>query len=302
MNKLTTNLGLYLKKVFNKEKNNCANDKEYSYQQQFNVELELIEGIHKNTNTHQSIIHFSFNKAATQYVKSILVSCAVENQMVHAGINEYAFNTKFPFLDHLSAEEMKKYQHIFKKIGYLYSVFGGMIEGIPELDAYKILLGVRDPRDMLVSSYYSQAISHPVPDKNGSKYDDFMKRRERARESSIDQYVLEESIKMNSIFEKYYNLLLKPYKNVYVTKYEDMVYDFNDWLNGLLNYCDLQVSEELRKKIINDNEKMKPAKEDIKKHLRKGMPGDYKEKLQQATIQQLNETFSKTLELHGYSK
>jgi hypothetical protein len=177
-----------------------------------------------------------------------------------------------------------------------------MIEGIPELEAYKVVLGVRDPRDMLVSNYYSMAFSHPVPDKNGSKYDRFMEKRNRAKTSSIDQYVLDESINFKNIFVRYYNLLLNQYKHVYVTKYEDMVADFDGWLDGLLRYCDLQVSNDLRKKIINDNEKMKPATEDKIKHLRKGMPGDYQEKLQQETIQQLNATFSNYLELFGYLK
>jgi len=302
MNKFTDNLSRYLKKIMNKDNNRTADNKIVVNLRQFNVELELISGTHNNTNKHPSIIHFSFNKAATQYVKSILVECATEIGMVHAGINEYAFNSHFPYLDHLSSEEMKKFQHIFKKKGYLYSVFGGMIESIPELENYKIVLGVRDPRDMLVSGYYSQAFSHPAPDISGNKYEVFLEKRELARSRTIDQHVLDESIKMNSTFEKYHNLLLKQYAHVYVTKYEDMVADFNGWLEGLLCYCDLQISDALRVKIIDNNQKLKPTSEDISKHLRKGLPGDYKEKLQKETIQQLNETFSNYLALFGYVK
>lgn len=273
---------------------------EINCHRQASVELELIEGVHVNTNEHPSIIHFSFNKAATQYVKSILVQCATEIGMIHAGMNEYAFDTTFPYLDHLTADEMKQYQHIFKKKGYLYSVFGGMIENIQALEDYKVVLCVRDPRDMLVSNYYSMAFSHPIPDKSSSKYTGFMEKRERARTSSIDHYVLNESIYFNNIFKKYHNLLLKPYENVYVAKYEDMVIDFSSWLDGLLCYCDLQISANLRNTIIANNQKIKPTKEDLIKHLRKGMPGDYKEKLQDETIQHLNATFSTYLQVFGY--
>lgn len=274
----------------------------WHFSSQYSVEAQLIKGIHKNSNTNQSILHFSFNKSATQYVKSILVKCATEVGITHVGINEYAFNNKFPFLDHLTANEMKQYQHIFKRQGFVYSVFGGMVEGIPELEEYKIVLGVRDPRDMLVSSYFSQAFSHPVPDKNGSKHDTFMYRRQKALESGIDKYVLDESIRINCIFEKYFNLLLKPYQHVHVTRYEDMISNFESWLGDLLTYCDLKPSECLKNKIMENNRMLKPHKEDSNKHIRKGMAGDYMEKLQPETIKQLNEILSSSLVYFGYSK
>ena len=156
----------------------------------FPVELSLIAGRHVNHNTHRSIVHFSLNKAATQYTKSILWRCAVQNGMVPVGIHDYAWGSDFPYLDRLSAAEMQRYQHIFKPSGYLYSVFGGMVEGIPNLDRYKVVLMVRDPRDLLVSSYYSLAYSHPVPLKTSGKHDDFMAARSTARRVSVDEHVL----------------------------------------------------------------------------------------------------------------
>ena len=74
--------------------------------------------------------------------------------------------------------------------GYLYSVFGGMIEGIPSLEKYKVILVTRDPRDILVSDYYSIAYSHSVPSKTGNKYDKFMSKRNKAREYTIDDFVI----------------------------------------------------------------------------------------------------------------
>ena len=143
--------------------------REVDLKRKFSVELDLIKGQHQNYNKHPSIIHFSLNKAATQYTRRILEQCAVENGMVPVNIHGYAFHTNFPYLDHLTEEEMKKYQHIFKPNGYLYSVFGGMIEGISDLEKYKIVLMVRDFRDILVSEYYSIAFSHVAPYKQGNK-------------------------------------------------------------------------------------------------------------------------------------
>jgi hypothetical protein len=74
--------------------------------QRFKTGLELIEGTHENPNKHPSIIHSSFHKAATQYVESILRRCAVENGMVPVGIHDYGFDTNFPVLHFLAAEEI----------------------------------------------------------------------------------------------------------------------------------------------------------------------------------------------------
>lgn len=271
------------------------------YHKRFETELALIKGVHENNNNHPSIIHFSFNKAATQYVKSILWRCAAKNGMVPVGIHDYAFNTNFPFLDHLSVEEMGKYKHIFKSTGYLYSVFGGMIEGISCLEEYKIVLVTRDPRDILISTYYSTVYSHGVPVKTGDKHDKFMSARKKARELTIDNYVISESARVYDIFSRYQTLLIDKYKNTYVTTYEQMVSDFESWLTELIKYCELEVSREFIQSLLKEHEDKKPKKENIHKHIRKGQPGDYKQKLQPSTIKYLNEKFEPILTSYHYN-
>jgi hypothetical protein len=267
--------------------------------QQFETELALIRNDHENNNCHPSIIHFSFNKAATQYIKSILTRCAVESGMVPVRIHEYAFNSDFPYLDGLSIEEMDAYKHIFRDKGYLYSVFGGMVKGI-DFDDYKIILVTRDPRDILVSNYYSAAHSHIPPSKEGNKYDDFMLRRVAAQGSSIDEFVIMESDHVYDTFFAYQTLLLDKYDNTYVTKYEEMISNFEDWLTRLLDYCELNLSNEFIQALVEQNESIKPKEENVEKHIRKGMAGDYKEKLQPTTVEVLNEKFAPILARYSY--
>jgi hypothetical protein len=274
--------------------------KEVDLQRKFRVELDLIKGSHQNQNKHPSIIHFSLNKAATQYTGGILQQCAVENGMVPVSIHGYAFHTNFPYLDHLTAEEMEKYQHIFKPNGYLYSVFGGMIEDIPKLEKYKIVLMVRDFRDILVSEYYSIAYSHIAPDIHGNKYELFVEQREKARESAIDEYTVAESDRVYNTLQRYKTLLIDKYPNVYITKYEDMINDFRGWLNNLLYNCELNIRPDFFTALLERNERIRPKDEDIHRHIRKGKPGEYKEKLKQETIEFLNAKFSPMLLTFGY--
>lgn len=271
----------------------------YMVNSQYQVELDLIRGVHSNPNTHQSILHFSVNKAATQYVRSILRRCATEEGMVPVHIYGYAFHTDFPYLADLSVDEMKMYQHIFRPRGYLYSVLSGMIEGIPSLEEYLTILMIRDPRDVLVSRYYSIAYSHPEPSKSGNKYKGFIKQRSYAKRVPIDEYVISESEKTHSVYRRYIDLLVERYPEYYLTRYEDMIADFPNWLQSLLNYCQIEPSDQLLNTLIKEQEKI-PRKEDKYRHLRKGIAGDYRNKLEQQTIEALNSRFESVLETFGY--
>jgi len=266
----------------------------------FRVEKALLAGRNPSLCRHPSILHFSFNKAATQTVKKLLIDCGKKNGLTPVLLHDYAFHHSMPFLDHLDLEEMKQYAHLFKPEGYIYTVFGGMIEGIPALEKFKVVLVVRDPRDILVSDYYSIAYSHAIPD--GEKKALYLSRRDAALASSLDEYVLSHAVKLKSIFDKYDRHLFALCAGVHVARYEDMVENFNDWLNDLLSSCGLNISDAMRNELIACHEARRPTSENIHKHLRKGMPGEHREKLEPKTTEKLNQIFEKTLIRFRYQK
>lgn len=270
-------------------------------QKKFSVELSLIAGKDVATCDHPSIIHFSVNKAATQYIKRVLQHCARHCGLVNVGIHDYAFQAQFPYLDSLSPQEMQRYQHIFRPQGYCYAVFGGMIEGVPELERYRQVLVLRDPRDVLVSSYFSVAFSHVAPGEGSDKREEFAQMRARAQTSTIDDYVLAESHRVLGNYERYKRLLIDRYPTAYVTKYEHMTEDFAGWLNALLEYCELDVSADLFANLVQEHEAKRPRQEDTQRHTRKGRPGDHREKLLPDTIAQLNAKFGDILAALDYA-
>ena len=262
----------------------------------FNVELKLIAGKHRNNNPHPSIIHFSLNKAATQYTKNILRECVIENGIVPVHINEYAFYTKIPYLTGLSTDKMANFSHIFKPNGYFYSAFGGFVSGIPGMDKYKVILMVRDPRDILVSWYYSIAFSHSIPPITSIRHEEYIKKRKNAQEITIDDHVISESDRVFNILNRYQKELLVPYPHVYLTSYEKMTLDFGGWLKGLLEASELEISSQTFQKLVEENKQLQPKEENIYEHVRKGKPGDYLDKLQPETIEYLNIKFSPILD------
>ena len=129
-----------------------------------------------------------------------------------------------------------------------------------------------------------------------------MSKRASARGASIDEYVISESDRLYKNFLRYQALLLDEYDNVYLTRYEDMISDFEAWLTDLLSYCELDVSRNLFDRLIKESRAKKPEQEDITKHIRKGVPGDYKEKLKPASIETLNNKLEPLLVRFHYQR
>ncbi len=266
----------------------------------YRTEIAIINGKDKSRSPHQSILHYSMNKAATQYVKSILSRCAVDAGMCPVHFSGYAFHSDFPYLENLSADEMKKYQYLFKPVGYLYSVFGSMIEDIPHLEDFYIVLMIRDPRDILVSKYYSNAISHPLPDRKSDKYDSWTERRAFAQRASINEFVIAESDKVLSIYERYIDLLVNRNIIHYLATYETMTSDFEGWLKSLLAYCELNPSDRLFNRLLKEQKEMASQKENQQSHNRKGVAGDFRNRLDEITVKTLNARFAHVLTTFNY--
>ncbi len=112
--------------------------------------------------------------------------------------------------------------------------------------------------------------------------------------------VIHESKRVRRIFERYLDTLVGR-DNVYITKYEDMIDDFQSWLTNLLDNCQLTISSGLRQQLIQEAEQSRPTTEDRSRHMRQVTPGDHKRKLQQATIATLDASFAHILAAFGYS-
>lgn len=264
----------------------------------FRVERDLINGRFHQVVAHPSILHFSINKAATQYTRRILLRCGRENGLLPVQMSAYAWNGSFPYLFTLSAEEVKPYLHIFRPQGYLYTVFGGLVEGIPNLEAYRTVIMVRDPRDVLVSGFYSYAYSHAAP-RSEEKMDEFEEWREFVQNLTLDEYVVEISRNLRDRLQKYLGVTAV-HPQVCVLKYEEMIADFPTWLDRLLTCCQLEISSHLRQELIDEARRSRQKKEEISQHRRQVTPGEHLQKLKPETIDYLNEYLADVLEGFGY--
>jgi hypothetical protein len=126
----------------------------------------------------------------------------------------------------------------------------------------KILM-VRDPRDALVSQYYSNAFSHPIPRKSapgagGAEELELLRRH--ARLTEIDKFVLNHAADLQRAFLQY------------------------EWLKGSPTAANIV-----------------PMEEDPTAFVRQVTPGDHRKKLRQETIDKLNVLLAPALSCFGYA-
>jgi len=161
----------------------------------------------------------------------------------------------------------------------------------------KSVLLVRDPRDALVSEYYSfggKYFSHTLPDKNKEIYTN---RADETKSLDIDEYVLLFADKHLKKLEDYKNFL--DFKNVLLRRYEQVYFDKRGFLTDIFSHFDIIVPENILDGVATTND-IRPQNEDPTKHIRKGTPGDYLEKLHPKTISKLNNIFQETCAWYGY--
>ena len=247
-------------------------------------ELLLLNGLHKPSSDRPSIVFFTVHKAASVYVARIMKDLAKESGLTLIDFAGYRFKggkTKGTVFE--PGDLARK---VYQPKGYFYGPFRNYNPAIENLDQYRIVLNLRDPRDVLVSAYFSMAFSHYVPDKeNPEAAKKILAGREATLGSDIDQWVLEAAPNIQRTFADLCNNLLdKP--NVCLARYERLVTDFDGWLAEIVKFLDFQPSaalvEGFRKGANFD------VKEDVKKHKRQVTPGDHARKLKPETIEKLN--------------
>ncbi|NBC65155.1 MAG: hypothetical protein GVY07_05745 [Bacteroidetes bacterium] len=196
----------------------------------------------------------------------------------------------------------------FKKTGFIYgpirvssdlnapvgrSVIKPMIQ--PEFIRDKIALFlVRDPRDILVSSYYSFGFTHSLSNVEEVR-EHQLEVRKSVKEKSLDEYVLSEADTQVKYFKKMYELT-ETCKRDTILRYEDMIHNFDDFAEKLCEYVSIEdtVLEGLY-------QRSRPKQsEDALSHRRSGRVGGFRDKLQKATIQAVNKKMIGILTLFGY--
>jgi len=244
-------------------------------------------------NQPSSIIFFTMEKTASVYMIGVLQNLSQELGMTYLNYEGDFWVRGEEFKGVIS--DPKKAEEFLNPCGYIYGPFRGFYEEISNIEKYKVILMLRDPRDVLTSLYFSSAYSHYIPPAHEEK---MMQFRKEALDSRIDDYVIN---KIPSILNRYYeyaqHCLGK--QHVLFVKYEDMVCDFSGWLNTVSDFLEIELSQELVDNLLKEAN-FKVVEENPYAHKRQVIPGDHKRKLKVKTIRRLNQEFQEIINTFGW--
>jgi hypothetical protein len=242
-----------------------------------------------------SILFFTVHKCASTYVGKALRYIAEQHlDLIPVNFAAYYHNTSA--VD-TYAEIQARAETIFRPKGFLYAPLRHPVE-VPLVDDYRVVVMLRDPRDVLTSLYYSLAVSHGLPGDRERKQD-FLEMRADVRNLDIDAFVRE----YLPLYQARYEGFLRITQNHLGTflRYEEMVAEFSPWARQLGKGLGVDLSESDIAYLERLGGFDRPVEENVSKHIRQRTPGDHTRKLQPATIVFLNEQLGPVLEGFGYN-
>jgi hypothetical protein len=242
----------------------------------------------------ESVYFYTLHKCA-----SSLFSDYVLKHVRHLRVVDYA--DRFYNGDPLECVTFKEKGFIYGPIrlstnppSVLYSMF---VEPASRTDFIRDKIAIfliRDPRDIIVSSYYSFGYTHEF-----STVKEIEERqrqiRELIRRKTIDAFALEIA---NGTLNHFHIIdrLSQACNRGIVLKYEDMIDNWDKFSSGLTKYLDIG-----RKALRHIYKQTRPLENESETGFRRsGKPGAYKEKLLASTVDALNIVFAPVLTRFHY--
>lgn len=247
-------------------------------------------------------------RATARALKSIVLSYSNRNELfrVHCTHHKCASKYQGRLLGALIGES--------KIPGGLY-VFKG--NGVYQKDIkplkrrYKGIHVIRDPRDILVSGYFSHKYSHPILSDEDRKYRDWLNSVSKEEglmfEITHGGYRPAECVNGRSVMQ---DLSEWDYGNpdILELKMEDFVKDAHDILSRVARHFEIEVDRDAINRYIEANSFKKlsggrdPGAEDNKSHYRKGKSGDWKEHFSPEHLKAFETKWGYLLPLLGYER
>ncbi len=246
-----------------------------------------------------SVLAFSLFKAGSTLLRRLLIDLTP-----HAGVELFDIEARL-FRQGIDHKQLPpSVSEVFLESGVCYGVFRTMPwrYEIPIFERAPKVLLVRDPRDMLVSHYFSIRKSHHAPGtgKNNTRRDRFEQERSRAQSASIDEHAIRNATLFLGFFETYAERL-HPAPGLMVDRYEDIIFEKQVWVERVCEHFGWEIPADVREEIVQRHD-IRPDEECDDKHIRRVTPGDHVQKLRPETISALNEVFGEVLDRYGYER
>ncbi len=237
------------------------------------------------------MVFITMHKAGSVFVNGVIRDILTGLGLVHIDFAKTAFR-KSAF----EADYCIERSPLLSMPGYYFGAFRGpYVESFADLSKNRLVVQVRDPRDCIVSLYFSFRYSHPLPGE-GELRDRLKHIRSETSAKAIDSFAMDQvrnQAKGMTVIRK----VLEHYPETLLLKYEEMVLDFDAWFQKLREFLGVPMSQD---DINRYKTAVLPCHEDVNKHKRQVLPGDFRRKLEIETQEAVTRGLQVHLERFGY--
>lgn len=226
------------------------------------------------------VFHITQWKAGSQWIQQILARCAAHKKVLPSftGHEPICRNTVYPAA-YITREQYETLN-------------------APSDSKYFVVL--RDPRDILISGYFSVKFSHPL-------LPGIAEQRQQLASSNFEDGL---SLTMETLVRPCVEIALSWAKSgAQWIRYEELLSrDVELLTKALLVDCGLPIKKQVLKEAVlacrfeNFSGGRKPGQEDVNSHFRKGIAGDWKQHFTPRVKAAFKERFGEALQLCGYEK
>ncbi len=246
-----------------------------------------------NLNKPHSAIFYTTHKCASTFVARMfdVILKNSEYEFVDYGGAIFGAGDKLNIESPYERFLEKAYTELYPLHGKIYGPQRRYLD-FPGRNNFKHIFFLRDPRDVLVSCYFSLGFTHVEP-LNSIDRSKFLKKRENVKYKEIDNYVLEEAETWIYPLYKQYKYLQETATTAIYLKYDFFVKNTPEFIIKISDFLGLQPSQEDIDLLTQEASPVQNV--EVMKHKRSGKTGQYLEKLHPSTVEKLNQILSEVL-------
>jgi hypothetical protein len=243
---------------------------------------------------------FGLPRSGSTLINEIVAEMAQFNKIPFTSVGDRFFNENIDVSDYHTDTDVLR----IIRPGNAYGGFRAMVRPLinfPLCKASPKVLLVRDPRDALVSQYFADLYSHPIPQPRDGR-DDVKRvmedRRQAAVAMSIDDYVISRAEAAKFGMKDYRRLLRST--TLCLLRYEDYIFEKESLIRRVGRHFGWNVDDTLVSSIMAWADVRRDVS-DPARLVRQIKPGDHLRQLQPRTIGVLNDILTEFMTPYGYS-
>lgn len=249
--------------------------------------LEAADLKEKSLSKVKSVLFWTTHKCASSFMGDFFIMVDTYSSLKHINYAQVidALGSKLQLEMPYSIESMP---HLYFPYGELYGPLRTPFD-FPGRSEFNNIFFLRDPRDLLISLYYSRAYTHAIPQHPAIRRE-FLVRRQDALEMGIDMFCLrfaDEWILPH--FAQYQQLREASYR-AHVFTYDSFLEDKSLFVSSLCGSLGVELPRPVLEKFVISAEApfSSPQTQSLKRHTRSGKSRQFEQELEVRTVDILN--------------